>query len=82
MMPALPTPETMAASTKLAPAQVQGLAAHDARHVEPVDRTDGEKDEQDVAAEEHRQQDHEEHEGQRVQHIHRAHHQRIQAPPT
>jgi hypothetical protein len=52
----------------------QGLAADDARHVEPQDRADGDEHEHEIAAEEHDQHDHEEDERQRVEDVDDPHH--------
>ena len=57
--------------------QAQGLATDDARHVQPVDRPDGDEDQHDVAAEDHHQQDHEKHERQGVDDVHDAHHDAV-----
>ena len=54
--------------------QRHGLAAHDARHVQPLHRADRDEDQEDVPAEEHGQQDDEEHEGQGIEDIDDAHH--------
>jgi hypothetical protein len=56
------------------------LAAHDTRHVQPVDRADGDENENNVAAEEHHQQDHEEHERHGVEDVDDAHHDVVHAP--
>src|SRR5262245_7775899 len=52
---------------ELALLQGQRLAAHDARHVQPFDGADRDEDEDEVAAEEDDQQDHQEDEGQGVE---------------
>ena len=62
------------------PLDGQGLAAHDARHVEPFDGADGDEHQDEVPAEEHHQHDHEEDEGQRVEDVDDAHHDEVDAP--
>ena len=52
----------------------QRLPAHDARHVEPQHRPDGEEHQHEIAPEEHHQHDDEEDEGQRIEHVDDAHH--------
>ena len=59
--------------------ECQHLAAHDARHVQPLHRTDGGVDQEDVATEHHHQQDHQEHERQRIHDVDEAHHQVVGA---
>ena len=56
------------------PPDRQRLAAHDARHVEPQHRADGQEHQHEVAPEEHHQHDDEEDEGQRIEHVDDAHH--------
>src|SRR3546814_12103640 len=46
-----------------------GLAAHDARHGQPPDRTERDEDEEDVPAKDEHQHDDEEHEGKRIEHV-------------
>jgi hypothetical protein len=55
------------------------LAAHDARHGQPLDRADRDEDQEDVAAEHDHEQDHEEHERQRIHDVDEAHHQVVDA---
>ena len=62
---------------ELLPLDAQRLAPDDARHVQPFDRPDRDEDQDDVAAEEHHQQDHEEHERQRIEHIDQPHHDAV-----
>ena len=64
---------------ELALLQRQRLAAHDARHVEPLDGADGDEDEDEVAAEEDHQDDDQEDEGQRIEHLDQAHHDVVDA---
>ena len=59
--------------------QGDGLPAHDARHRQPLHRTDGHKDQDNIAPEHDHQDDDEEDEGQRIEHIHDAHHQLVHA---
>src|SRR5690606_7675066 len=54
--------------------QAQGLTSHDARHVQPVDCSNGHKDQYQLSAKNHHQQDHEKHERHGVEHIDDAHH--------
>ena len=58
----------------------QRLAANDARHIQPVDRADGDEDQQEISLEGHHQQDYEEDERQRVKRIDEPHHQGIDTP--
>ena len=67
---------------KLPLLQAQRLAAHDARHVEPFDRADGDEDQHEIAAEDDHEQDDEEDEGQRVEDVDEAHHRLSIAPPA
>ena len=62
---------------KLLLSQGLHLAAHDARHGQPLHRADGQEEQQEVAPEDHHQQHDEYHEGQRVENIHQAHHDRV-----
>ena len=50
------------------------LAAHDARHVEPQHRADGDEHQDEVSPEEDDEQDDEEDEGQRIEDVDDAHH--------
>src|ERR1051326_9322513 len=65
---------------ELAALQAHGLTAHDARHVEPGYRADGDIDQHDVAPKDHRQHDDEEDEGHRIENIDDAHHHAIDLP--
>ena len=60
--------------------QAQRLAAHDARHVEPFDRADGDEDQHEPAPENDDQQDDEEQEGQGVENVDDPHHRPVDAP--
>ena len=73
-------PERHGGHDELALAQRERLAAHDARHGEPADRADREEDEPQAAPEDDREDDDEEHVGQRVEHVHDAHHPAVHAP--
>src|SRR5581483_1162230 len=65
---------------ELAPLQAHGLAAHDARHVEPGDGADRDIDQHDVPAEDDGQHDDEKDEGHRVEDVDEAHEEPIHAP--
>src|SRR5690606_37287713 len=54
------------------------LAAHDARHGEPLHGADADEDEHDAASEQDHQQDHEEEERKRVEDVDETHHHGIQ----
>jgi hypothetical protein len=56
------------------PLQREHLAAHDARHRQPLDRADRDEQQHEVAAEYRHQQDHEDRERQRIQDVDDAHH--------
>jgi len=71
---AVPPPSALDAWT-----QVNGNAAHNAGHGQPLDRADGHEEQDDVAAEEDHQDDDEDGEGQRVHDVHDAHHDGIGA---
>ncbi len=62
---------------KLPLPQAQCLSANDTRHVEPVDRSDCNKDQQEVPVERDHQEDDEENEWQRIQRVDEAHHHGI-----
>src|SRR5688572_2792580 len=62
------------------PPDGDGLAADDARHVEPADRADGDVDEGDARPEHDRQHDHEEDEGQRIEDVDDPHHGPVDPP--
>ena len=80
MMPLRADAERLGGLDVFLPLDRQGLAADDARHVEPLDRADGDEHQHEVPAEEHHQHDDEEDEGQGVQDVDDAHHDLVDAP--
>src|SRR6185503_8943205 len=59
------------------PLQREHLAAHDARHRQPLDRADRDEQQHEVAPEYRHQQDHEDREWQRIKDVDDAHHYRV-----
>ncbi len=73
-MPRLATPKRFGRLDIFLALDRQGLAAHDARHVEPQDRAHRQEHQHEIPAEENHQHDDEEDEGQRIEDIDDAHH--------
>ena len=76
MMRQVGTPIARAASTNSLDAHRQRLAAHDARHVHPRERRDGDHHQVELAAEQRHHQDRDQQVGNGVHHVDDAHHRR------
>src|SRR5690606_25198612 len=74
-------PQAVGGLDELLAAQALHLAAHDARHGEPLHGADGEEQQDDVAPEHNHQQDDEDHDGQGVEDVHQPHHHGIDPAP-